>query len=491
MALTTLVNFWWTPFLLRHFSQKDFGLWTTGVPIITYVGLLDFGVISVLQRDVAFALGAAGGDFRKAAELPTLVGKTQRLVLAQLPILCLVALVSWRMLPTTWGALRGPMLVILTTIALCFPLRVNHALLMGLQDLSFVAKVNFANWAICIGGGAILVLAGWGLYALAGSFAAGQFLTAIAFWLRVRQRFPGILSGRLPPLARGEALERLGKGFWIIVSQLAGILLNGGDVIVIAAVLGPAAVVPYAVTDKLIALLANVPQHLMVTTQPALSELRSGAERKRLAEVCIALMQAVLVVAGFVAAIAIAVDQGFVAWWVGPLQFAGNRVVFLLTAGMVLNQWWISTTYATFSFGYERRIAITTVMNGLLTLGLTVALTRAWGVVGAAAAPIFGFLAVALPANLFAIGQETGRPARRLVASILPWAIRFLVLAAAIGVGTRFWIPRTVLQFAATSVGVALAYGALMMAIVLREPLGTYARPRLATLRARLSWQRG
>src|SRR5882672_681496 len=113
MVLTTLVNFWFTPFLLRRFSQHDYGMWVTGLPVLTYVSLLDFGVITVLQRDVAFALGSAGGDWRKAKELPTLVGGTLRLVLIQLPLLCGAAAIAWVAMPAAWHAFRTPFAIVL------------------------------------------------------------------------------------------------------------------------------------------------------------------------------------------------------------------------------------------------------------------------------------------------------------------------------------------------------------------------------------------
>jgi hypothetical protein len=121
----------------------------------------------------------------------------------------------------------------------------------------------------------------------------------------------------------------------------------------------------------------------MASAQPALSELKSSPERTRLAAICVALTQAVLLVSGLFASIIIATNRGFVGWWVGAHEFAGGKVVFLLTACMILNQWWVATTYTIFSFGYERRISITTVLNGFITLGATIVCTRYLGIAGA------------------------------------------------------------------------------------------------------------
>jgi O-antigen/teichoic acid export membrane protein len=310
--------------------------------------------------------------------------------------------------------------------------------------------------------------------------------TNIAYYARAKTRFRGALPLRLPSLSTSEAAERLGKGLWIIASQLAVILLNGTDVIVIAAMLGPASVVPYTLTGKLLSVFANVPQHMMASSQPALSELKASRERTRLAPICFALTQAVLLVSGLFAGIVIAVDRGFVGWWVGANEFAGGKVVLLLTLSMILSQWTIATTYTIFSFGYERRISITTVLSGLITFGATIACTHYLGIAGAPIASILGLVAVALPANLVVIARETGSKLGALFLPVLPWAWRFMLFASSLAAAARLWAPSSVVTLAATSIAVTLAYALLMLPLVFREPLGTYTRPRMEALRARL-----
>ena len=90
---------------------------------------------------------------------------------------------------------------------------------------------------------------------------------------------------RLPSLSLHAARAHLGRGVWISVSQIAQILVNGTDLLVIGALLGPAAVVPYACTGKLVTLLANQPQLFMQTALPALSELRASVPRARMFQV--------------------------------------------------------------------------------------------------------------------------------------------------------------------------------------------------------------
>jgi O-antigen/teichoic acid export membrane protein len=487
MVLTTAAGLWFTPFLLRRIGQQAFGLWAVGAPILTYINLVDFGVLTLFEREVAFALGTAGGDFRKIVDLDTIVGKTLRLVLLQMPILCGAAAIAWRAMPSGWESLRMPFGLVLITLIICFPLRICHALLMGLQDLAFVGRVNIVAWGVGFVLGVVLVLIGWGLYALAISWCVGQVVINLVCYVRVGKRFTAALPKRLPRVARSEGVAKLSRGFWVVISQLASALLTGTDVVVIAALLGPAAVVPFAITDKLVNLSGNIPFHLMISAQPALSELRTSADRDRLRNACTALTHAVLLVSGFLAVIIVAVDRGFVEWWVGAPQFAGSAVVIWLAAAMLFGHWTTTTVFTLFSFGYERLISITTILNGVLTLGGTVLLTRLYGLVGAPLAATVGFIVVGLPAHLFAIARETGTTVLATLASLVPWAWRLTLLMAGAAVVAKVWVPRSFFTLAGTSIAVAAAYVALMHPLAMREPLGTYVRPRLAALRLRLA----
>ena len=332
----------------------------------------------------------------------------------------------------------------------------------------------------------VLLLLGWGLYALAISWALSQLAVAIACYVRVRLHFRSALPEGLPELSKAEVTETLHKGFWVIVMQLAVILLTGTDVVVIASLRGPGAVAPYTITDKLVTIFANVPLLLLAAAQPALSELRTSSQRGRLPEICLALTQSVLLVSGLIAVLVITVNHGFVDWWVGEAQFAGDRVVLLLVVSMLVSHWGSAIIYTLFAFGHERHISVTTVLTGAATLGGTIVLTRHMGLSGAPLASILAFSLVAVPANLVAVARETETSVWSLLAPLWPWAWRFSLIAACAAASARLWTPNTFVRLSMASVLAVIAYGAVMIPLVLRDPLGPYVRPRIAAVRVRL-----
>lgn len=337
-------------------------------------------------------------------------------------------------------------------------------------------------WVVGSAVSAVFVLRGWGLNALAISWSVTQFGTYGACYIRVKARFPAALSGGLSVLTRYEAATRLRKGFWVVVSQMAVMLASGVDLLVIAAVRGPAQVTPYTITDKLVTMLNTIPIMIMASAQPALSELSSSLDRKRLPDVCVALTRIVLLVSGLVASVVLVVDKGFVAWWIGPQEFAGGTLVILLVADMVVSHWTAAMAYTVFSFGYERLISLTSILTGALTVVLTVVLVRHVGLIGAPLAAIVARASVSLPVLLVALARATGGVVRTLLFSVFSWAWRAAFCAALAVAAARLWTPHSPLAIGTAALGAALVYAAVMMPLVLTEPVATYARPRIAAL---------
>ncbi|MGH7269369.1 MAG: hypothetical protein ACREJ3_02980, partial [Polyangiaceae bacterium] len=207
LAFSTLFGLWFTPFLLHHVGPSEFGLWAAGLPVLAYVALVDFGVLTIFQRDVAYALGETNGDPRSIPALPVVVGSTLRLVLLQMPVLLAGVAIAWLALPSGWSALRVPLAICLVCLVLTFPLRIYHALLMGLQDLRFIGLLALVTWIWGATISALLVADGWRLNALAIAWSTSQIITYGACFFRVRSRLPAVVRGGLPALSRADAVR--------------------------------------------------------------------------------------------------------------------------------------------------------------------------------------------------------------------------------------------------------------------------------------------
>ncbi|HMF57371.1 MAG TPA: hypothetical protein VK619_13595, partial [Pyrinomonadaceae bacterium] len=249
---------------------------------------------------------------------------------------------------------------------------------------------------------------------------------------------------------------------------------------------GPAAVVPFVCTGKLISVLSNQPQMLMAAAGPALSQMKTGESSERLSQVCIALGQAMLMLSGAVVCVVLAVNGGFVARWVGVSQYGGFWLTALILLSMLLRHWNLTIAYSLFCFGYERRLCFTALLDGLVSVAALLLLVRRYGLIGAPLGMIVGACLISLPANLAALARESGMSVRKLLRPLAPWFVRFVLLALATGVMAYIWTPETVVLIGVTTVATAIVYTAVMFPLALRYPLGLYVRPRLFPLRTRV-----
>lgn len=483
-VLTTMIGFWLTPFLLYRIGQHNYGLWLVGTQLMFYLGLLDIGIVALLPRETAFATGRVR-SIAESTELPVIFGQTVRLILWQMPLVALGALIAWLMMPAAWENLRNPISVVLVAFVVTFPLRIFRAVLQGLQDLAYLGRTGIVIYLLSTGTTVALVLAGWGLYALAVGWTVQQFAGAATGWYRLRTSFPTVLPKGLPAMPWSTARTRLTQGGWVSLSQVAQVLLNGTDLLIVGKLFGPAAVVPFAITGKLINVLANQPQMLMAAAGPALSEMRM-ADAKRLSGVCIALSQAMLMLSGLVVCVVLAVNQGFVSRWVGAGQYGGSWLTALILLSMLLRHWNLTIASALFFFGHERRLCITALLDGLVSVGAIFLFVRELGLIGAPLGAIAGVCLVSLPANLWALAHEGNLSVVRLLQPLLPWFARFILLATGIVLLARVWIPQSFLLLGLTAATVGTVYVGVMFPLALRAPLGDYVRPRLFPIRARV-----
>jgi O-antigen/teichoic acid export membrane protein len=471
--LVTLAGLWLTPFLLRQIGQHDYGLWLVGLQILTWLTLMDFGIVALLPRETAYAIGRAS-SIEEALDLPIVIGQAWRVVLWQWPIVAIAAICLWLSVPQTAQTIRGPVAFVVTAFALAFPLRICRAVLEGLQDLAFIGRLQIFSWAagtiLTVG----LILSRFQLYALAAGWVATQIAIAVCSFVRLKVKYPSILPSRPATIPISQLWSYLGRGFWVSVSQVAQVLLDGSDLLVIGRTLGSTSVVPYSCSGKLISVLANQPTMLMHVASPGLSAIKSGGDRDHAFRVAVNLTQGMLVLSGAVVCVVLTVNRGFVGWWVGSKLFAGMLVTSLLATSMLLRHWNTTAVYSIFCFGYERRISITTLIDGVVSIIASVLLVRNFGIIGAPLGSICGVCLISLPANLTALSHESGKSLSAVLWPLWPWFWRFAVLASGCEILQRFWRPHNPVTLGLTVVLVLAIYFFLILPMLMRSPLQKY-----------------
>jgi O-antigen/teichoic acid export membrane protein len=467
VAVTGLVL---TPFLLRELGLTDYGRWLVVGQVLGLLGLLDLGVTGVLPREVARASGTAGAE--PVAEV---VRRAWWLVWLQTPVVGLVASGAWYGVSEARPELSGPLALILGVFVVQFPLRVPAAVLNGLQDLTFGAAVQAAGWLVTTAVSVSLVFAGWGLYALAAGWSAGQLLSCLSCWVRLRRKFPQARGSAGWP-GRTALKGYLRPSFWTSTRQVVQILLNGVDLILLGWLIGPAAVVLYACTVKLIQVVNAQPYMIAVAALPAISELAAGGDRERLWRAARAVGQGIVILSGGLVIVVIAVNAAFVKFWVGPEQYAGPLVTLLAVLVMVCRHWCFGLGQVMYALGAERLLAAASLADAAVTLTATVAWVSVVGVLGVPLGSMTGLFLTNVPAALVWLSRQVGGGPLIVLGWAAPWAVRFaLVLAPAAAFSFTPWATDWRLAGGLLVAGL-LVYGVAVYSLLRREPLAGYTR---------------
>jgi len=475
-----LVGLWLTPFLLHRLGQHDFGLWLIGLKALSYLSLLDIGVLALLPREVAYAKGRmAIGE--PSSVVRSLIEETTFVVFTQLPVLIVASVIAWQMMPRENTQFRNSAGILLAVFAIQFPLKIAYAALEGLQELGYLGTLQLIGWVAGLMVNVGLVAMGHGLYGLAFGWGVTQAVLSLGAIWKLYRSYSEFAPFRLRAISWKKYKGIIGSGLWVSLSQVAQ-LLRTSDFLLIGKILGAPAVVPYSCSGKLVAIGQNQPLAIMQSAQPALSELRVAAERKHVAQVVGSLTQAMLLLSGLATIVILAVNHAFVVRWVGATQYLGFTLTLLLLLDMLCRHWNVTTIYSLFAFGRQRHLSTVAVIDGALTAALSCGLIMVMGPIGAPLGSLLTVIIVSLPWNLRVLAKELDCSFADLMKPIVPWALRFIPLLLLLGLlGTKL-LPANYLFVAIGSVVVTALYVGSQWKVFRNSRLYGYVRQQLTFL---------
>ena len=141
---------------------------------------------------------------------------------------------------------------------------------------------------------------------------------------------------------------------------------------------------------------------------------------------------------------------------------------------MLVRHWNTALVYSLFSFGFERRLSLTTIADGIVSFGLALALARTVGVIGVPIGFIAGAVLVSIPAHVVALARATGVSPAHFALSLSPWAVRLALLIPVAAAINLLLHTDGVVVLGLAAIGIGAAYAALMIPLAVRPPLGEY-----------------
>jgi O-antigen/teichoic acid export membrane protein len=472
-ASLMLVGLWLTPFYIRTLGQRDYGIWLVGLQVLNFLLLCDFGIIVVTPRDVGHASGIEQAE-QRSGEVARLVGQTLKVVLVQTGVVALAALLLFFLRPAHDPALRGAIGLILAVFVISYPLRMFPAVLQGLQDLKFLGQLRLTLWGISTALIVVMLFLGARFYALACGWCFQQVGHDLVAFVRLRRSRPDLLSIDVWRQAGPIRWRWFTRGFWFNVNQVATALVAGSDLLIVGRAINAATVVVYSSTNKLISVLQNQPQILASVALPGISHMKTSESRERILQATTSLTQAMLLLAGGIACVLLAVNQQFVTLWLGAQFFGGMPLTVILLLTFLVRQADYTLAITLFAFGHEKALSIRAFVDGAISVAVAILMVRHWGMPGVAFGFLCGAAFVSIPTDVFLLTRALQVSLIELSRPYLPYLWRFAV-AGSVALAVRNWFGApNIGHLLITTSTVGLVYLALVVPYVWTTPLRGY-----------------
>ena len=473
-GVTAVASFATAPLLLRWLGDERFGAFRSASDWLGYVGLLELGVGGALQALLAKALGS--GD-RTEVVATVRAGIRAYLRVAGLMAAAAVGLgiaLPWLIrLPAdlAWELWAGCAIFVVGFVWL--PLAPFRPLADAGQR-GYLVNGLLAAQALTTAAAAVgLAYAGWGL---TGQFAAvvlgGAVFHVGLAWDGLR-RCPDLLTSSVTPAA-GRALWALSWPTLVFnLSSRLGLLT---DNIVIAGLLGPAAVAPFYLTQRVIAVAGAQAQAIGSATWAGLIDLHYRGEREMFAR-RFAQLTRLTSVAGMALLLPTAVwNADLIGLWVGPTRYAGPAVTWLAAA----NGWALGVLsvigWPLTAGGFARSVVPVIVTSTAVNVGVSLAATAALGPVGPLIGTTVALVLVSWWWTLLLLRRHFGTPpgvlvraALRPAAVAIPYGAGLVLLAEVVPPYPPDW-PRWAAALAVGGWLAVSAAGYLLLAWFLAFP---------------------
>ncbi|MBI4538007.1 MAG: polysaccharide biosynthesis C-terminal domain-containing protein [Gemmatimonadetes bacterium] len=419
------------PIILHHLGLTQYGLWAILLSLASYVSLGSLGLGPSLTRVVARA--TVRGDTVAASTAVALTAGFQVLVVAGL--LFVIVPVSDVLVPLlkVGPASSGEFTLALYYASAGFGFRLVgetfYAALLGIDAKPTADMLRAAGHILDTIAyiGASIAFAD--LVSLTYFGALTGVLLLFMFLVVVSRAFPLKVSLSVAPQVVKD-VARLSP--WNLIMLAGGLVIFSTDNVVIAYVLGPAAVALYSVAFQAVSFCATLTFQISDGLQPTIALHYWGAREVQMRRALTLSADLSAFVGGFFTLVLVFFGPDLLAVWVGPEAFVGHSTWFILSTIPLLHGVVHSYASVWLMTGDLRPMALLNVLEAAANLGLSLWWASFWGVAGVA----LGTIAAQVVTNAWFLPWKLGRRAGlRGIPPVTtrPLAMVGLVLAVMLG----------------------------------------------------------
>lgn len=396
--LTSLIS---VPLTYRYLGAERYGIWMVLISIIAAMGFADLGIGNGLMNAVSEAYGK--DDRRLAREHVT---SALVLMLCIAAILAIAGAVGYPFLPwlrlfnvkSEAAAAEGAraFLVLYASFVVNIPLGVITRAQAGLQKDYFSQIVNAFGSILSLGAMLVVILLHASLVWLVfASVSAGIIATLFNGWILFRKHAWLLPSWHAYRRTSANKIFNLGMMFFVI--QCAFVVSYASDNIVIAQILGPAAVAVYAVPQKLFSSLSSVISMAINPLWPAYGEAIARGDLAWVRRVFFGSLWIALAISVPFCTILTLAGPWILKVFFGKSLHATTSLLVVLAVWGVVNSVSMVTSILLNGAGVLKAQTIVAVFASLSNLALSIFFTRRLGVMGVCLGSIITQLLITFP----------------------------------------------------------------------------------------------
>jgi O-antigen/teichoic acid export membrane protein len=269
------------PLLIKGLGSDRFGVLTLAWTLIGYFGLFDFGLGRALVQAVSEALGSR--DEGRLREV-TSIALTALLALGIVAAVLLAALAHWLAYDVLQmeDTLRSEAANSFVLLALSLPFVMTSVGLRGIfeahQDFGIATALRLPYGVFSFVGPLLLLPYTRNLTAIVAAIVVGRAVTAIAYAVAARRRYPWLrLFSTRNPMA---IVPLLHMGGWMTVSNVVSPILSNMDRFLVGAMISMSAVAYYVTPYEMVTKLLIVPGAVLAVFFPAFAATHATDPRR-------------------------------------------------------------------------------------------------------------------------------------------------------------------------------------------------------------------
>ncbi|MBI5429524.1 MAG: hypothetical protein HY938_03580 [Nitrosomonadales bacterium] len=387
--VTVIVSFVQLRLVLDFLSPSLAGTWLLFISVGSYIAFFDLGLSPTIAREIGFHLGTERLDQQHKTKLiaDLLVTSNYLFHLLSIAVFLLAVLLGGYIVHTStatdqYSQVAWAWLIFATGAALNLWASSPFAALYGLGYWGSERLIRslslLAGLALTVG----LLYAGFGIIGLSVAWAAQGLLARMVAKQILHRKYPDLLAARSKPdlqLAKTIITPSLK---WAVMG-FGAILILQTDNVIIAAVLGPAAIPNYEAAAKIAITAMSFAAILVTATSPQISKAYAEKNTALVASLLSQSVRLSVTMVVFLAAYVAVYGDAIIALWLGNGRFVGFPILWTLLLMVLLEAHHVAMATATVATGHMP-FTKPALLAGVLNLAISVILAQHLGLWGVA-----------------------------------------------------------------------------------------------------------